>query len=77
MHCKALVFSWCGYYPTSVRSGNVIGLSVRLLLPQKSPDLDWDLGIWATPKRIQSVRISEKLAWMYFELFITVHERHK
>ena len=36
-----------------------------------------DLGIWATRKHNQSVRISEKLAWMCFESFVMVHNCHK
>ena len=34
-------------------------------------------GYEATRKLNQSVGISDKLAWMCFEMFVTVHERHK
>ena len=74
------------YYPAHMHRGKVIGLSVCLSVCQ-SVSLSVcrhhenrqisNLGLRAARKRNQSVEIRERLAWVYFESFGTVHGCHK
>ena len=57
--------------PARMRRDKVISLSVVVVTTKITRSRH--LGIWATRKCNQSVGISEELAWMCFESFVTVY----
>ena len=66
-----------GYcYPVHMGEGKATDLCLSVVVTTKIAK-SRHLSIRATRKRIQSVKISKKLAWMFFESFGMVHERHK
>ena len=68
MHAQGIKWSVCP---------SMVVIVIQLLLSARKSPVLGDLGIWATSKANESIRIGGKLASVCFKSFCTSHERHK